>query len=416
MNLRTFMRIIRRCWKVVALATVLCCGLGVAYTILRPPLPVSEALIVLPPATRNIGTEVVIASSNPVLTRAMQEVNPGVSLSTFRSRVQVTSLTSGVVEISAHGATAAQAEETANDVADSYISYVGAPSSPGGLVSGHILQRATTATAVGLGKRVTVYGGLAALLGALLGAVAAVSISYRDRRLRLRDDIADAIGVPVLASIPTGRPADAASWLELLERYTPGAVHAWSLRKAMQLLELSDGTPGSVAVVSIGSDKGALALGPQLAAFAAGLGIHTELVVGPQQDADATATLRTACAMTSAQSLSHLLRVSDGNDNFETETGVALTVVVAVVDSRAPRLANTMRTSTTILGVSAGAVTAEQLARVAVSAASDGRDIAGIIVANPDSTDRSTGRLPQATRALHRKLPTRLGSGTETTS
>ena len=74
-----------------------------------------------------------------------------------------------------------------------------------------------------------------------------------------------------------------------------------------------------------------------------------------------------------------------------------------------------MRAGVTVLGVSAGAATAEQLARVAVSAAADGRDIAGIIVADPDPADNTTGRLPQPTRAARRRQPARFtGTTTET--
>ena len=57
-----------------------------------------------------------------------------------------------------------------------------------------------------------------------------------------------------------------------------------------------------------------------------------------------------------------------------------------------------MSAAVTVLAVSAGAATAEQLARVAASAADNGRDIAGILVANPDPSDQTTGRLPQLAR------------------
>jgi hypothetical protein len=93
--------------------------------------------------------------------------------------------------------------------------------------------------------------------------------------------------------------------------------------------------------------------------------------------------------------------------------GAALTVVVAVVDGKAPRVADTMRTTATMLGVSASTVTAEQLARVAVSAAVDGREIAGILVADPDPADRTTGRVPQVARPGLRRMPTRM-TGTTT--
>ena len=60
--------------------------------------------------------------------------------------------------------------------------------------------------------------------------------------------------------------------------------------------DVSAGGGSSLAVLSLSSDPKALALGPQLAVFAASLGIPTALVIGPQQDANATATLRAACA------------------------------------------------------------------------------------------------------------------------
>ncbi len=47
-----------------------------------------------------------------------------------------------------------------------------------------------------------------------------------------------------------------------------------------------------------------------------------------------------------------------------------------------------------MIGVSAAA-TADQLAHVAMVAAADGREITGILVADPESTDRTNGRIPR---------------------
>ena len=58
----------------------------------------------------------------------------------------------------------------------------------------------------------------------------------------------------------------------------------------------------SFTVLSLSSDPGALALGPQLAAFGASLGIRTALVVALQQEATVTAALQTACAAPPASS------------------------------------------------------------------------------------------------------------------
>src|SRR5262249_39413399 len=202
-----------------------------------------------------------------------------------------------------------------------------------------------------------------------------------DRRLLQRDQIANAIGVPVLASIPVGHPTDAGRWIRLLEDYEPNVVHAWQLRTALRYLGQADamsanGSNGdglSIAVLSLSSDRGALALGPQLAVFAASLGIPTALVIGPQDEAATKMTggWRRGGPARLAPSRSSLLRVAVA-DHYNVpwrQPGAKLTVIVTVVDGQAPRIADTIRPSTTVLGVSAGAVTAAQLASVAVSAA-----------------------------------------------
>jgi hypothetical protein len=83
--------------------------------------------------------------------------------------------------------------------------------------------------------------------------------------------------------------------------------------------------------------------------------------------------------------------------------------VVAVVNGQAPRVANLPRTGATVLGVSAGAATADQLARVAARLAATGRHIAGILVADPDPSDPTTGRIPQLARSTQVR-PTRMTS------
>ena len=100
-----------------------------------------------------------------------------------------------------------------------------------------------------------------------------------------------------------------------------------------------DGEISSIAVLSLSSDPKALALGPQLACFASSLGIPTALVIGPQQDANVTAPLRTACAVPipTSRSGENYLRVSVCDDGHpDVESGTALLVVVVVVDERDP--------------------------------------------------------------------------------
>jgi len=428
LDMRRSLRIVRRHKRLVIVAAALGLLAGAAYTMVKPPLLASQVQVMLPTgAGKYIGTQVVIAGSDPVLSAAGQGLSPPQSVEALRKRVQAKSLTQNIIEISAEGATAAQAGSTASAVAHSYIDYINTVVTPGGIMQARLIS-VQPATGTSLPSRLLVTGLLGALLGALIGAVLALAIGRSDRRLRERDEIADTIGVPVLASIPVAHPSDAAGWTRLFEEYKPGPVPAWSLRKALQHLGLTDlkgGNGGSLAVLSLSSDPGALALGPQLAIFAASLGIPTALVIGPQQDANVTATLRAACAVPpptqSKRSEQLHVSVRDQDDadgqpdaDLSRQPDAALTTVVAVVDAQAPRVADAIRTTATVLGVSAGKATADQLARVAASLAAEGRQIAGIFVADPDSADHTSGRVPQLAPSSHRRLPTRMtGTSTE---
>jgi capsular polysaccharide biosynthesis protein len=413
LDLRRFVRSVQRHKMLVGALAVLGLLVGAGLALLFPPALTSKALVVLPHSAPNIATQVVIAGSDPVLSRALPKIGHGVSLQTLRGEVQVKSLTSYLISVSATGTTAARAEATANAVAGSYIAYIDSASSPVGGVPANIFESATTATGPAPAERLFVYLLFGAVGGALVGVIAALAISRNDQRLRRRDEIANSIGLPVLASLPVAHPADAAGWTKLLESYHPGPLHAWHLRNALKELGVAgtgegSGSGASLAVLSLSCDPGAFALGPQLAVFAASLGIPTALVIGPQQDATATATLRTACAVpppaSSRRPGSLQVAVSD-DGNLKDQSDTALTVVVAVVDGENPRVADTLRAATTVLGVSAGAVTAEQLARAAVSAAADGRGVTGILLADPDPADRTSGRVPQLTRVAQPRPP-----------
>lgn len=422
LDLRGAAQIVRRRKLLVTIVAGLGIILGIAYAVLKPPMLESSALVVLSPSTNSTATQVIIASSDPVLEGALPSAYPGATLKSLQSRVQVKRLTSNLLSFDAQGTTSTQAEGTANAVSKSYIAYVTAAGSPAGRVQAQILQPANTATGTALPVRLAEAGVVGGLAGALLGILIALIISRNDRRLRERDEIADSIGVPVLASVPVDHPADAAGWTRLLEEYEPGVVDAWRLRKALHQLrsanpgDASAGGASSIAVLSLSSDRNALALGPQLAVFAASLGISTALVVDPQQDTNVSATLHAACAAPPSPGRSANLMVSvSGHNDIDRMPGAVLTIVVAAVDGQAPRVADTTRTAVTLLGVTAGTATAEELARVAANAAADGRDIAGLLVADPDSADHTTGRMPQLARPGQHRMPRRMtGSATET--
>ena len=433
LDLRASFTAVRRHRKLFAALVLVGLLAGGAWAVLSPPALSSTALVVLPQATSSqnaqssssdplsniIATQVVIADSGPVLAAALPHVSPAMSLQQLEGRVQVQSLAGSIISISATGKNAADAEATANAVAGGYIRYVNAPGNPAGQVSAKMLEPATTATGGNVALHIAIYALLGALGGALVGLIASLALSNNDRRLTRRDAIANSIGAPVLASFPVARPGDAPSWSRLLDEYEPGAVHAWGLTRLLQQMgagagpgreEAADGDGGSVTVLSLASDPGALALGPQLAAFAAAQGIPTALIIGPQQDNNVTATLQTACAVP--------LQPKDGRrrplqllaaDKADAELpDGTFVVVVAVVNGRQPLVARAVPTAATVLGVSAGGTTAEELARVAVAASADGREVAGILVANPDPADQSSGRIARLAPASHRRMPTRV--------
>ena len=440
LDLRESIQIVRRRKRLFGGVAALGLLLGAAYAVHTPPVISSTALVVVSSvsapltnqantsgnaaAATSLATEVVIASSDPVLAGALPKVSPPTnSLQALGDRISVAALGgSDVLSITATGKTAGQAENTANAVANSYVAYVSASANPAVHVVAKMVEPATTATGAKLPEHIGIYAILGALAGALVGFVICLARSRSNRRLVQRDELANSIGVPVLASIPVERPSGPASWVRLLEEYEPDPVHAYGLTKLLRQFGLADyktggttATASSLTVLSLASDPTALALGPQLVAFASACGIPTALVVGPQQDMNVTASLRTACAA-EAQTASgqgkplQLLVTEDGRVG---QVSAVFTVAVVVIDGQDPRVPPTAPTNATVLGVSAGGATAEELARVATAAAADGRDIYGILVANPDADDQTTGRIARLASAK-RALPTRVnGLATE---
>ncbi|MGH3331183.1 MAG: Wzz/FepE/Etk N-terminal domain-containing protein, partial [Nocardioidaceae bacterium] len=256
------------------------------------------------------------------------------------------------------------------------------------------------------------------VVSALLGLVAAVVLAAigltifgrRDRRLRYRDEIADAVGSAVIASIRSRVPRAVAGWTSLLESYDPGTVDAWALRQALRQLvfgesasgprraEKSEGKllhPSSITVITLSEDLQGLAMGPQIASYAASAGLRTRLVAAQRHES--TAALWAACSQVSAGTeIRPGLLVGTGSSE---QSEVDLTVVLAVVDRHKPELVDLPDTSVTILAVSSGSATAEDLAQAAVTADDAGSRIDGIVVADPDDLDRTTGRLLQHERS-----------------
>ena len=414
MDLKWSMRIIRRHWIAVSAAVAIGLIAGGAYATVRPSLYKAQALVVLPTSTKDIPTQVVVADSQDVLTGALKRSSLGMTLPALRKQVEVKELTTNILSINTTAKTAAVAERMANAVATSYVSYVTGRDSPGGKVQASQLPPVNTATRTSVPLRTGLLALIGALLGALIGAIAVLAANRSDRKLWKRDELADTLGSPVLASLPVLHPKNSSDWAALLEAYEPNVVHAWRLLKTFdRLFDVSAVRSGrarfSLTVVSLAADRKALALGPQLAVFAAAQGIQTTLVVGPQQEFSTTATLRAAySAPLQPSKYSGFLQVAVADEpGADHRPKSSLTIVVSVVDDKSSERPRLARTDVTVLGVSAGTATAEQLARLASSAAASGHQLAGILVADPDPADHTTGQLAQVRRPAGRATPTR---------
>ena len=280
-----------------------------------------------------------------------------------------------------------------------------------------IIQPATPARRPGTVVRTALFACLGSLAAVTLMAILVGLVGSRDRRMRQRDEIADAIGGHVVASLRVFPQRSAAQWVTMLADYTPSSVDVLALRHMLRELAPQDTAPepraetgergilypSSLTVVTMAGDDRAHAVGPQIAAFAASAGVQARLVMGRSHES--AAALFAACTPERAgeEIRPGLLLEARGR-----KQKVDFTVVIVVVDRDQPDLSHVPRSAVTVLAVSSGAATAEDLARVAVAADESGRLVSGVVVADPDTTDRTTGRMMQHERAQQAALPSRL--------
>jgi capsular polysaccharide biosynthesis protein len=276
-----------------------------------------------------------------------------------------------------------------------------------------VIQPATDATGPSTLVRLIMWGSFGALFCIILVAVALLVAARRDSRIRLRDEIADAIGSPVLASIRSQPQRSVAAWLSLLETYEATPVESWAFRqllrglapanhKLMSLATEKMAHPHSITVVSLSGDGRGVAIGPQMAAFTSSHGVATRLVAAVGQDREAA--LWAACASERGPVARPTLHVGDIPEGVR----IDLTIILVVVDRKQPDLGDAPASEATILAVAAGTATEQELARVALAVDDSGRSIDGIVVADPDRIDRTSGRHTMDERSSRPALPVRL--------
>jgi capsular polysaccharide biosynthesis protein len=276
-----------------------------------------------------------------------------------------------------------------------------------------VVQNATVATGLPTVLRLVLWALLGAIAVAILAAVALLVAARRDPRIRLRDEIADAVGSPVLGALRSRPQHSVAGWPTLLETYEATAVESWAFRQVLRGVLPDDrkrqlrvaGTidhPQSLSMLSLADDEAGLAMAPQLAAFAASSGITTRLLTAIGHES--AASLWAASEIDRDAPLRPGLYVGDVPDG----TTIDLSIHIIVLDRGQPSLGDATVTEATVLAVAAGTATEQELARTAIAVDNAGRCIDGILVADPDPTDRTSGRHTMDDRSRRPSLPTKL--------
>lgn len=315
--------------------------------------------------------------------------------------------------INALSAAAANANNELQVVNEQLTAVDGSSNSQG--LAASILQSATSAIKPSV-LRFPEIGAIGLGIGLLIGVVAAFVKGRKDRRLRQRDDIARAAGAPVIASVSSIRPNRSDDLLGVLEHFEPSVSDKASLRRLMDEIGVprhfvhkgaAPSQNGSSAhhegvdvwaFVLEGDDK-AVSAAAGFPAFAATLGIPVALVVGSTNRS--TQQLAIACAARDP------LDPGSSRPNFLTyasapgaaPSGVSLTVTLEVVnpvtldvaDIEAP-IPSVDRVSAAILVVSAGFARSDELEVVAIAAEHHGRPLTGIVIADPEPSDKTAGQ------------------------
>ncbi len=246
---------------------------------------------------------------------------------------------------------------------------------------------------------------LGALAGLAAGCVLAVSLARRDHRLRSRDAIAGAIGVPVVASMWAKRCKKVGDWRRLLERCKdPSPLEAWNARRVLQLpVAAADSPKVELRLLSLGDDGASAAAAASIAGAAVALGMDVRLEVGVHP---ALTELRAACVVSQGPALvprgpapgTATLDLEAGSNAAREFSGLSATVRLETADLAKPQVSPSF--ATTILVVSSGFATASDLAKVALAASDAGSPLAGVVVTNPEPGDHSAGLAPASGRPV----------------
>jgi hypothetical protein len=167
-DLPRFVQILGRYKTLIGLLAALGLLGGALFAVLNPPQSETSAFVVF-----------AAPSCTPGAICGGVAFSPGTSeapvIKAFPNGVQIKSVTGSVLSIKATAGTAAQAEVIANEASRLYIAYVDSLNYMGQQPSAAIVQPATTATGAWTAKQLFNDALLGAVVGALVGVIAALA-------------------------------------------------------------------------------------------------------------------------------------------------------------------------------------------------------------------------------------------------
>lgn len=498
LDFRRLVAVLRR--NSVAFLACVCVAVlaAVVFSVLAPPPFTARSLVLLPGSsidangapTRDVQTQVRIASSTDVLNLAARSLRPVPSIPQLRDRVHVTAPTPDLLQFTAHASSKRVAEETADQVAKSYVvtaqrgtsellkgvvaalkaqahglstqatalqtqidaatqalsllppngaaaasqaARIDSLRSQQGNVASQLLNVTSQISAVQLNSAVANSGtkilqhassatnpalaaglrnsGIGLLLGLLVGSILALALDGRDHRLRRRDDIARAAGVPAIASVATRVARSAEERLALIAGYEPSVDESFGMRWTLRhLLTTHETIPARATIVLLAGDERARMAPLQFAAFSARAGVRTALLDEASRGVSALSDAPRATEAGRESVLPNLwLLDSRAHGAAIDQLAPQLVIRVLVNDSAGlePEEPDQGLT-TTLLAVSSGFATSEAVMLVASAATESGRSLFGVIVANPEPGDETSGRVPAREGSTGPRLPARV--------
>ncbi|MDQ4142432.1 MAG: Wzz/FepE/Etk N-terminal domain-containing protein [Actinomycetota bacterium] len=234
-------------------------------------------------------------------------------------------------------------------------------------------------------------------MGLAAGLALALLLHARDHRLRYRDDIARAVGAPVVASLAVPPAKRRRACRRIRHRWRPSVAESAALSHAVTDLGLVDDEPPvNLVLLTFAKDWAAASVGLALAVFLSSGGASVAYVAASRDR-----TLRRLSAAVNVddeRSPASDFSAHEHTGDFDGEgphrdAEVTVTALVAS-DNLELAIPTWDRRTVVALAVSAGFATDDQFASATLAAENAGQRVRGVFVANPIAYDRTTGRIP----------------------